>query len=152
MSIYLGNTEIGQIYLGSTEISEAYLGGVKVFDGGSTPPTPKEYVDVYKKIFPANGLVNGRNNFLLYSKESLPIGTNIHLAMTFTSMDSSATSLSFKDAAAGAADIVIPMPQMSFNVEFVTTVGAASVFYIFFDKTVSNVQINVSSIMFEKII
>lgn len=34
MSIYLGNTEIGQIYLGSTEISEAYLGSTKVFETG----------------------------------------------------------------------------------------------------------------------
>ena len=47
MSIYLGNTEIGQIYLGSTEISEAYLGGTKVFGGGSPPtptPIPIEYL------------------------------------------------------------------------------------------------------------
>lgn len=34
MSIFLGNTEIGQIYLGSTEISEAYIGDAKVFDAG----------------------------------------------------------------------------------------------------------------------
>ena len=34
MSIYLGNTEIGQIYLGSTEIGEAYLGSTKVFEAG----------------------------------------------------------------------------------------------------------------------
>lgn len=35
MSIFLGNTEIGQIYLGSTEIATAYLGSTKVFDAGS---------------------------------------------------------------------------------------------------------------------
>lgn len=34
MSIYLGNTEIGQIYLGATEIATAYLGSTKVFDAG----------------------------------------------------------------------------------------------------------------------
>ena len=38
MSIYLGNTEIGQIYLGNTEISEAYLGSTKVFENNPTPP------------------------------------------------------------------------------------------------------------------
>lgn len=47
MSIYLGNTEIGQIYLGNTEISEAYLGGTKVFEkgGGGLLPTGFEAYD-----------------------------------------------------------------------------------------------------------
>lgn len=31
MSMYLGNTKIGQMYLGSTEIAEAYLGSAKVY-------------------------------------------------------------------------------------------------------------------------
>ena len=45
MSIYLGNTKIGQMYLGSTKIAEAYLGSTKVYEvGGSpTPPTPATY-------------------------------------------------------------------------------------------------------------
>ena len=37
MSIYLGNTEIGQIYLGDTEIGQIYLGSNLVFDGGGEP-------------------------------------------------------------------------------------------------------------------
>ncbi len=45
MSIYLGNTEIGQIYLGETEISKAYLGSDLIFESGGspTPPTPLPY-------------------------------------------------------------------------------------------------------------
>jgi len=31
MSLYLGNTKLGQIYLGSTRISEMYLGSTKIF-------------------------------------------------------------------------------------------------------------------------
>lgn len=152
--IKLGNTDIGKLYLGNTEIEKAYLGEDLIYEvgGGPTPPTPKEYVDVYSRIFPVNGLVNERKNFFLYAKETLPIGTSIHLAMTFTSMDSTATSLDFRDAAAAAADIVIPMPQMSFDVEFVTTVAATDTFYLYFDKSVSNVQIDLSSIRFEKIV
>lgn len=45
MSIYLGNTEIGQIYLGNTEIAEAYLGSTKVFDGGGSI-LPEGYTQV----------------------------------------------------------------------------------------------------------
>lgn len=38
MSVYLGNTKIGQMYLGSTEIGQAYLGNAKVWEkGGSLP-------------------------------------------------------------------------------------------------------------------
>lgn len=37
MSIYIGNTKIGQMYLGSTEIAEAYLGSTKVYDKGGLP-------------------------------------------------------------------------------------------------------------------
>lgn len=40
MSIYLGNTEIGQIYLGNTEIATAYLGSTKVYEAGSPSPLP----------------------------------------------------------------------------------------------------------------
>lgn len=133
-------------------MSKARIAVMSAMMGGGTPPSPKEYVDVYKKIFPANGLVNGRNSFFLYSKETLQIGTKIHLAMIFTSMDSTATSLAFKDASAAAADITIPMPQMSFDVEFVTTVMASNTFYLYFNKSVSNVQIDLTSIRFEKII
>lgn len=43
MSIYLGNTEIGQIYLGSTEIGQIYLGNTKVYEAGGEPPTPPPY-------------------------------------------------------------------------------------------------------------
>lgn len=42
MSIYLGNTEIGQIYLGNTEISEAYLGSDLVYDAGGVLPYDAE--------------------------------------------------------------------------------------------------------------
>lgn len=46
MSIYLGNTEIGQIYLGSTEISEAYIGGTKVFEKGGGSILPSGYTQL----------------------------------------------------------------------------------------------------------
>ena len=60
MSIYLGNTEIGQIYLGSTEIGEAYLGSTKVFEagGGSGGGELSDYVQD-GLIFHLDGIERG---------------------------------------------------------------------------------------------
>lgn len=44
MSVYLGNTEIGQMYLGGTEIAQAYLGSTKVYEAGSPPPPQPTYI------------------------------------------------------------------------------------------------------------
>ena len=60
MSIYLGNTEIGQIYLGNTEISEAYLGSTKVYEagGGSGGGELSDYVQD-GLIFHLDGIARG---------------------------------------------------------------------------------------------
>lgn len=53
MSIYLGNTEIGDIYLGNTKIAEAYLGSTKVYS--VTPPVPAFDGWIYKDGVWLNG-------------------------------------------------------------------------------------------------
>ena len=111
---------------------------------------PRQYVDIYKSRFPTNGLVSGRNSFFLYLKETVPIGTKIHLAMTFSSMDNNATHLQIRDTAASPYDISIPMPQNSFDVEFETADRATNIFYMYFNTNVTDVQI--SSQIVEKII
>lgn len=50
MSIYLGNTKIGQMYLGYTEIAEAYIGGTKVFDKGGVQPIPSRLPSGYTEV------------------------------------------------------------------------------------------------------
>lgn len=42
MSVYLGNTEIGQMFLGSTEIGQAYLGSTKVWESEQSLPYDAE--------------------------------------------------------------------------------------------------------------
>lgn len=45
MSIYVGNTKIGQIYLGSTNIAQAYLGSAKVYQNGLPYDMQVEYLE-----------------------------------------------------------------------------------------------------------
>lgn len=45
MSIYIGNTKIGQIYLGSTKIVEAYLGSTKVYQNELPYDAQIEYLE-----------------------------------------------------------------------------------------------------------
>ena len=84
--------------------------------------------------------------------EKLPVGADVHIAMTFTTIDQSASSLGIKDTAASNPDITIPMPSLSFDVEFKTTDRQTDIFYCYFDKNVTDVQIDVSSIIVEKIV
>lgn len=60
MSIYLGNTEIGQIYIGNTGISQAYLGGDLVFSRGTPPPQPTYITDGL--IFHLDGIDRGTSD------------------------------------------------------------------------------------------
>lgn len=56
MSVYLGNTEIGQMFLGSTEIGQAYLGSTKVWEkGGITPPQPSLPYDAEIEYLQSSG-------------------------------------------------------------------------------------------------
>ena len=113
---------------------------------------PKQYVDMYLRMFLGNGLVSGRDSFFLYLTETIPVGTSVHLALTFTSMDSTATSLQVRDTAASAADITIPMPADSVDVEFVTSNSSTNILWCYFDKSVTNVQIDTTKTKVEKII
>lgn len=112
----------------------------------------KKYINVYKSIFPVNGFVDNRPNFFLYLTESLPVGTKMHIALTFTTIDSTTVWLQIRDTAASPMDIEIPMPQSSFDVEFEILHKSTNVLYLYFNKSVTNVQIDLSSIKLEQII
>lgn len=63
MSIYIGNTKIGQMYLGSTEIAQAYLGSVKVYDKGGLPYDAQvEYLESSGTQYIDTGLFVTSNN------------------------------------------------------------------------------------------
>lgn len=112
----------------------------------------KEYVNIYKSIFPPNGLVDNRQNFFIYLSETVGVGTKIHMAIAFTSMDASTTSLVIKDTSTSPANVDIPMPQDRFDVEFEVSQRDTYIMWCYFDRTVTNVQIDTSSIVVEKII
>lgn len=112
----------------------------------------RTYVDIYNRLYPSGGLVTNRNTFFLYLKESCPVGTKIHLAMTFTAIDEGVTSLQVKAGAAAVAYITIPMPQYSIDVEFEMTQQGTNTLWCYFDKDVTDVQIDKASIKVEKII
>ena len=137
----------------SNELNTNALGGISLLErrrammGGR-----KEYVNIYKSLFPSNGLVSNRQIFFIYLSETVEVGTKIHMATAFTSMDASTTSLAIKDSAASPNNVVIPMPQDRFDVEFEVSQRDTNVLYCYFDKNVTNVQIDTSSIIVEKII
>lgn len=146
----LGTNSIGKVYLGSTEISLAYLGSDLVYNGGSTPPAPKEYIDVYKKMFPANGLISSRNNFIIYLKETVANGTDIHVAFTLSNVPDTVTNVTIRTASSPVATIETVYPPLgTIDVE-ATMDRNSNMLYVYFSETVSGVQ--VSSMVVEKII
>lgn len=114
--------------------------------------TRKEYVSVYQRMYPSSGLIAGRDSFFLYLTENVQVGTNIHLALTFTSIDSSVSSLAVKASAASVAEITIPMPAEFVDVEFVVSKSNTNILWCYFDKSVTNVQINTDKTKVEKIV
>lgn len=111
-----------------------------------------EYVDVYMRIYPSNGFVNGRDSFFLYLKETLSVGTMVRVSLTFTAMDSTVTYLQLKPSAAGTPGKTVTMPVSFFDVEFVLSSASTNIIWCYFDKNVSNVQLDKSKIIIEKVI
>ena len=118
--------------------------------GASVPP--RQYVYIYKNMYPSNGYIDGRNSFFLYLTEYVDVGTDIHLSLTFTSMDSTISLLSVKESSASVPSITIPMPQNSIDVEFKVSKQRTNTLWCLFDKSVSGVQIDTSITKVEKII
>ena len=112
----------------------------------------KTYVSIYSSMFPPNGAVSGRNNFFIYLTETIPVGTNVHLKLDFTAMDSTASSLDIRDSAASTASVVIPMPTTSVDIEYTTRERATYILWCYFDVSVTGVQIDKTTIKVEKII
>lgn len=110
----------------------------------------KEYVSVFRSTFPGNGAVSGRNSFFIYLTETVTVGTK-RLAMSFTAMDATLTQLGVRDSSASPADVVILMPQDSFDVEFEISERNTDILWCYFDKNATGVQIDMQTIKVDKV-
>ena len=118
--------------------------------GASVPP--RQYVNIFQNTFPVNGVVSGRNSMYIYTTESQPVGTDIHLSFDIANVPASVTYIhinqSTMDLVATRVAVIEP-PFSHVDVEFTTT-RAITYVSLFFSENVTDVP--VTNIVLEKII
>lgn len=118
--------------------------------GASVPP--RQYVDIFKNTFPANGVVSGRNTMFIYTTGSQSAGTDIHLSLDIANVPASVTYIHICQTNMDVVDTrvaVIEPPFSHVDVEFTTT-RAITFVTLFFSENVTDVP--VTNIVLEKII
>lgn len=109
-------------------------------------------IDIYRTIYPRDGILSDRDAFYIYLTETLEVGTKVRLALNFSQLDQNATYLQIRDTYASPPDIVINMPQMAIDVTFKITESSTTILWCRFNPQVQTAQIDLTSIKLEKII
>lgn len=112
----------------------------------------EQYVDIFKNTFPADGIVDNRNNMYIYTKEAVPAGTQIHLSFNVSNIPNTVTYINVGQATTDNAAYRVASFSPPFDivdVEFTTTRNC-TFFSVFFSENVTNVP--VTAIKLEKII
>lgn len=113
---------------------------------------PRQYVDIIRGTFPVNGVVSGRNSMYIYTTESQPAGTDIHLSFDVANVPASVTYIHIGQTTTDHETnrvAVIEPPFSHVDVEFTTT-RAITFVSLFFSENVTDVP--VTNIVLEKII